>query len=47
MTKQLLSNDLTGTSALPFSLVATDGSTHCLADYTGRPLLLVFHRHLG
>ncbi len=33
--------------ALPFELTDTDGQTHRLEQYAGRPLLLVFHRHLG
>ena len=37
----------TGKPAIPFELADTDGMTHSLADYLGKWLLLVFHRHLG
>jgi peroxiredoxin len=36
-----------GTPAEPFELVDAHGALHRLSDYTGRWLLLVFHRHLG
>jgi len=36
-----------GKPAAPFDLPDADGRAHTLADYTGRWLLLVFHRHLG
>jgi len=39
--------DLTGKPAIPFVLQDSRGESHCLADYRGRWLLLVFHRHLG
>lgn len=39
--------DLTGSPALPFALPDSRGELHRLADYRGRWLLLVFHRHLG
>ncbi len=39
--------DLTGQPALPFALTDTGGQIHRLEDYAGRPLLLVFHRHLA
>lgn len=39
--------DLTGLPALPFQLPDSRGNPHRLADYQGRWLLLVFHRHLG
>ena len=39
--------DLTGQTALPFSLIDSNGQLHRLEDYRGRWLLLVFHRHLG
>jgi peroxiredoxin Q/BCP len=35
-----------GREAPPFELEDTAGRTHRLADYRGRWLLLVFHRHL-
>lgn len=38
---------LVGKPAVEFSLVDTAGTVHRLADYAGRWLLLVFHRHLG
>lgn len=36
-----------GRPAIPFALPDAEGRTHRLADYKGRWLLLVFHRHLG
>jgi peroxiredoxin len=36
-----------GTPAVPFELVDTTDTRHTLAQYRGRWLLLVFHRHLG
>ncbi len=36
-----------GHSAADFDLRDSDGRVHRLADYRGRWLLLVFHRHLG
>jgi peroxiredoxin len=39
--------DLTGKSAIPFSLPDDKGSLHRLDDYRGQWLLLIFHRHLG
>jgi len=38
---------LTGRPAIPFSLRDANAHLHRLADYRGRWLLLVFHRHLG
>jgi len=38
---------LTGRPAIPFSLHDSEGRSHCLEDYRGRWLLMVFHRHLG
>ncbi|HYB12406.1 MAG TPA: hypothetical protein VEG67_02975 [Myxococcota bacterium] len=35
-----------GSPAVPFSLQDTTGAWHRLEDYTGKWLLLVFHRHL-
>ena len=37
---------LVGRPAVPFALPDADGREHCLEDYRGRWLLLVFHRHL-
>ena len=34
-------------SAVPFELTDTRGQVHRLADYHGRWLLLVLHRHLN
>jgi len=39
--------NLTGKPALPFTLRDSGGRTHCLEDYQGNWLLMVFHRHLG
>lgn len=39
--------NLTGRPALPFTLPDSQGRTHCLDDYRGHWLLLMFHRHLG
>jgi peroxiredoxin len=39
--------DLTGKSAVPFTLLDSRGELHRLDDYRGHWLLLVFHRHLG
>ena len=39
--------DLTGRNAPELELSDSAGGTHRLADYRGRWLLLVFHRHLG
>ncbi|MFQ5732217.1 MAG: hypothetical protein ACE5KM_09700 [Planctomycetaceae bacterium] len=36
-----------GTAAVPFQLEDAEGNSHRLEDYTGRWLLLVFHRHLA
>ncbi|MEX2185404.1 MAG: hypothetical protein WD875_01365 [Pirellulales bacterium] len=36
-----------GTAAVDFSLTDTSGAVHRLGDYSGRWLLLVFHRHLA
>lgn len=36
-----------GNQAASFKLADTEGSIHSLADYGGKWLLLVFHRHLG
>jgi peroxiredoxin len=36
-----------GARAVPFDLLDTRGARHTLADYRGRWLLLVLHRHLG
>lgn len=33
--------------AVPFELADTNGETRRLADFAGRWLLLVFHRHLA
>ena len=38
---------LKGKSAVPFSLIDSDGKEHHLEDYRGKWLILVFHRHLG
>jgi len=38
---------LTSKPAADFALPDTAGKVHRLADYRGRWLLLVFHRHLG
>lgn len=38
---------LTGKPAVPFTLKDSDGKQHCLDEYKGKWLLLVFHRHLG
>lgn len=38
---------LVGGKAVPFELLDVHGKTHRLADFEGRWLLLVFHRHLG
>jgi peroxiredoxin len=35
------------TTAIDFELVDANGARHTLAQYRGRWLLLVFHRHLG
>jgi len=32
--------------ATPFALKDTTGAVHRLEDYTGKWLLLIFHRHL-
>jgi len=37
----------TGKAAVAFELTDAAGRVHRLADYRGRWLLLVFHRHLG
>jgi peroxiredoxin len=39
-------NDV-GNPAVAFELDATGGRTHRMQDYTGRWLLMVFHRHLA
>lgn len=39
--------NLTGQPAVPFTLPDSTGRRHRLADYRGRWLLLMFHRHLG
>lgn len=39
--------NLTGKPALPFALRDSANNEHRLADYRGRWLLLMFHRHLG
>jgi len=39
--------DLTNKPAIPFSLHDCNGHLHQLDDYSGRWLLMVFHRHLG
>ena len=36
-----------GSSAFPFTLPDADGAPHRLEDYSGRWLLLMFHRHLA
>jgi hypothetical protein len=38
---------LVGNPAVPFELTDIDRTKHRLADYVGKWLLLVFHRHLG
>jgi hypothetical protein len=38
---------LQGPPAVDFELPDANGQTHRLADYAGRWLLMVFHRHLG
>ncbi len=35
-----------GDVAPPIALVAHDGAAWRLADHLGRPVLLIFHRHL-
>ena len=40
-------NDLSGQQAVPFCLKDTAGREHCLEEYRGSWLLLMFHRHLG
>lgn len=40
-------NTFTEKPAVPFKLVDSEGKRHCLEDYKGKWLLLVFHRHLG
>jgi len=40
-------SDLTGKPAIPFRLRDSAGNEHCLEDYRGSWLLMVFHRHLG
>ena len=37
----------TGRSAAEFQILDTQGTIHRKSDYSGRWLLLVFHRHLG
>jgi peroxiredoxin len=39
--------NLTGQTAIPFSLTDSSGRIHTLEEYRGSWLLLVFHRHLG
>jgi len=39
-------NDLSGQQAALF-LKDTEGREHCLEEYRGSWLLLMFHRHLG
>jgi peroxiredoxin len=39
--------NLAGQPAVPFSLNDTAGHAHCLEEYRGSWLLLMFHRHLG
>jgi hypothetical protein len=39
--------NLTGQSAIPFSLADNSGQRHSLEEYRGSWLLMVFHRHLG
>ena len=36
-----------GSAAVEFALEDTGGAVHRLAQYRGRWLLMVFHRHLG
>lgn len=38
---------MVGAPAVDFELPDTEGRTHRLADYAGRWLLMVFHRHLA
>jgi peroxiredoxin len=33
--------------APPLELISHDGSTWRLADHLGRPVVLIFHRHLA
>ena len=40
-------NDLSGQPAVPFCLDDAAGREHCLEEYRGGWLLLMFHRHLG
>jgi hypothetical protein len=40
-------NNLTGKTAVPFSLHDSINHIHSLDDYRGSWLLMVFHRHLG
>jgi peroxiredoxin len=42
-----MARSLVGLPAVPFELADTGGELHRLADYRGRFLLLVFHRHLS
>ena len=37
----------TDKAAVDFALPDADGHVHRLADFRGRWLLMVFHRHLG
>ncbi len=39
--------DLSGQQAFPFVLKDTAEGEHCLEEYRGSWLLLMFHRHLG
>lgn len=40
-------DNLTGKAAVAFRLRDTAGREHCLEEYRGSWLLLMFHRHLG
>ena len=42
-----VTSNLVGKPAVPFELTDHAGRSHRQADYAGRWLLLVFHRHLG
>ncbi len=44
--KKIIKN-MTGKPAVPFSLKDSEGKLHNLEAYTGKWLLMVFHRHLG
>ncbi len=47
MARRVGGGSLEGRPAPAFALPDLGGGVHRLADYGGRWLLLVFHRHLG